>query len=248
MFTSDNKEDKVLFSRADDIVELSSVRNKPCFLGFLNEREEYILRKYLDWNRDDIYFFGGYENSQRKMICCCNYPVENDEFPIKAIYFKYRKVDCLSHRDFLGALISLGIDRSCIGDILVGEGTAVCYVKEEVYDYIVSQISRIGRTGVTITDKITVKHEKNNELVEYNVSSVRMDVVVSAITGLSRSRTNEEILSGKVFINYCENKNFSYNLVVGDVLTIRGKGKFIFKEIIGVTKKKRLKILIEQYR
>lgn len=250
MFTSNSKEDCVLFSRADDIIALSSVRGKPCFLGFLNEREAFLLKEYLSWNSDNIHFYGGYDNAKRTMLCCCDYAVDYDDFPVKAVYFKFRTVDKLSHRDFLGALMSLGIERNCIGDILVGEGYAACYVKSEIYDFITSQIFKIGNIGVNIIskEKCNISFEEKTELNTYIVSSMRLDVIVAAVTGLSRSKTNTVILSGKVFVNYCENQNFSALINENDILTIRGYGKFIIKDLAGETKKGRLKIIIEHFR
>lgn len=248
-YTSD-KEDKELYSRADDALRLSSLRRKPCFLGFLNEREQYLLKEYI--SRFDYFycFFGGYEDSVRNLIAVCEYEVGNECFPIDAVYFKYRKSDKLTHRDFLGALMNLGIERSSVGDIIVNEGCAVCYVKQEIGDYVRSQISKIGRVGVKIASesecKITAAYDI--ESLSFIVSSMRLDVIVAAITGLSRDKTASLVLSGKVFVNYTENKNVSHILKENDILTIRGNGKFIIKEQAGVTKKGRLKLNIEHYR
>lgn len=250
MFISDSKEDKALLSRADDIVSISTVRGRPCFLGFLNEREAYILKNYLSWNSDNITFYGGYDDAKRTVLCCCNHHINKEEFPVKAVYFKYRTVDKLTHRDFLGALMSLGIQRHCVGDILVGDGYCVCYVSSEIYDFVVTQITKIGKVGVTIVKKSDCKVSFKQDICEllYTVSSMRLDVVVAAITGESRTKTASIISSGLVFVNYLENKNFSYKMVIGDILTIRGNGKFIIKEIKGVTKKGRLKLLVEHFR
>lgn len=250
MFISNSKEDRALLSRADDVVTLSAVRGKPCFLGFLNEREAYILKDYLSWNSENTYFFGGYDNAKRTMLCCCDYDVSVEEYPIKAVYFKFRAVDKLSHRDFLGALMSLGVERSCVGDILVDEGYAVCFVKAEVYEFVTSQIFKIGKVGVSLTtkDKCKISFEEKTEDLSFIISSLRLDVITSSITNLSRSKTNSLILSGKVFVNYQENKNYSYKLTIGDIISIRGYGKYIIKELTGETKKGRLKIIIEHFR
>lgn len=250
MFISDSKDDKVLLSRVDDTVSLCSVRNKPCFLGFLNEREAYIIKDYLSWNSENIYFYGGHENAKRTILCCSNFDVSEEEYPIKAVYFKFRTVDKLSHRDFLGALMSLGIERDCVGDIMVGDGYAVCYVKSDIYDFVTSQLFKIGRVGVNIIPKEQCKiaFEEKTEVLTFTVSSLRLDVIVSAITGFSRNKTNTFILSGKVFVNYIENQNFSHKINSGDILTVRGFGKYIIKELVGETKKGRLRIIIEHLR
>ncbi len=249
MFISD-KEDKKLISRADDAVRLSSLRHSPVFLGFLNEKEQYILKDYLTWYSGELAFWGGYEYSARNIASFCEYEVERCDYPVEAVCFKYRKTDKLSHRDFLGSLMGLGIERSSVGDIIVGEGQAVCYIKSEIADYVKSQIFKIGRVGVTIIpeSECSVSYEKNTEELSIIVSSMRLDAVAAALTGLSRGKTSQLILSGRTAVNYSEVKNVSHFLKENDILTIRGSGKYIIKEQSGLTKKGRLKLIVEHYR
>ena len=161
MYTSNSKEDNLFLSRADDVVALSSMRKKPCFFGFLNEMESYILQEYLSWNSENIYFYGGYESAKRVMLCCSENHITEDDFPVKAVYFKYRTADKLSHRDFLGALMSLGIERSCVGDILVGEGYAVCYALKQlvfrILKYQADAKSRLPSGGLIGPNILTIQ-------------------------------------------------------------------------------------------
>lgn len=249
MYTSD-KDDKELLSRADDAVRLAQIRHKPVFLGFLNEREQYIIRDYLSYSPCNIAFYGGYEGSERNVASFSEDEVDFSEYPIISVYFKFRKSDKLSHRDFLGALMGLGIERGSVGDIIINEGQAVVFVKEEIAHYITSQITKIGRVGVRIVseNECDISFVKNTELLSVIVSSMRLDVIVAALSGLSRDKTAKLILSGKVSVNYNEVKNVSHFLKENDILTIRGSGKFIVKEQSGLTKKGRLKINIEHYR
>ena len=115
MFTSD-KDDNNLFSRVDDALSLSQIRHKPSFLGFLNEREQYIISRQFSFAQDRMFFFGGYENAARKVLCAFDYKVSKEDFPIEKLCYKFRKEDSLSHRDFLGSLMGLGIERVCVGD------------------------------------------------------------------------------------------------------------------------------------
>ncbi len=247
-FTSD-KEDKQLFSRADDTVRLCELRHSPCFMGFLNERERFLLEKHLGWF-SGLEFFGGYENASRVIMGACEREIDRDEFPLEKLCFKFRKTDRLSHRDFLSSLMGLGIERDCVGDILIGEGFAAVFVKSEIAPYVKSQLTKVGRVGVKLIPEsecdISYKPETEEKCVI--LSSMRLDVIVAALTGLSRGKTSELILSGKVFVNYLENKNVSHTLGENDILTIRGKGKFIIKEQSGTTKKGRVKINIVHYR
>ena len=247
-YTSD-KEDKELLSRVEDIADLSLTRNKPYFLGFLNEREQYIINNSFPFYSSYISYYGGFENAKRKFLCFSEKEVDLSLYPLSGIYFQFRKTDNLSHRDFLGALMNLGIERSCIGDIVVNEGKAVCFVKDEIKDYIVSQISKVGRVGVRIVNgkSLDIDFTDSIEKLSLIVSSMRLDAIVAAITKLSREKSANSILSGKVLTNYSENKNVSHQLKTDDILTIRGYGKFVIKEQTGFTKKDRLKIVINHY-
>lgn len=245
-----NTDDKLLFSRVDDIIELSLIRHKPCFFGFLNERDSYIIKSSYSYCLDNLIFYGGYSGAQRVMLCYCENLIDTVDFPIRAIYFKYRISDNLSHRDFLGAIMALGIERNCVGDIIVNNGYAVCYVKSDIYDFVISQLSKVGRCGIKVIDEKSCKvnYDRNFEQLSLTVSSMRLDVIVASLTGLSREKTRELILAQKVFTNYNVNQNVSHKLNANDILTIRGKGKYIIVDTQGVTKKGRLKILIEHFR
>ena len=197
-----------------------------------------------------IKFYGGYDNAVRKIMCACDYDVNDKDYSIEKLCYKFRKNDSLSHRDFLGSLMGLGIERSCIGDIIVCEGFAVVFSKCEVSEFIKSQLTKVGRVGVKLIseEECDISYEPNTEILSFIVSSMRLDAVVAAITKLSRGKSASLILSGKVFTNYTENQNVSYFLKPEDILTIRGRGKFIIKEQSSTTKKGRLKINIEHYR
>lgn len=249
MYISDSKEDKVLLSKADDVVFLSSTRRKPCFMGFLNEREAYIIKNHLNLSETNITFYGGYDNASRTILCSYFDDIDNDDFPIKPVYFIFRSCDVLSHRDFLGALINLGIERSCLGDILVNNGCAVVFVKSDVHDYVVSQVSKIGRVGVKIVNSKpkNLEIKQDFEDLQLLVSSMRLDVIVASITNLSRQRTSEMILSGKVFCNYVQTQNVSHKVIDNDIISIRGYGKYIIEGQIGLSKKGRIKLSIKHF-
>ncbi len=249
MYTSD-KEDNNLLSRAEDVLNLSEIRGKPCYLGFLNEKEQYLISRHFSYAADRITFFGGYTDAARKVMRACDYEIIDDDYQINKLCFKFRSEDSLSHRDFLGALMSLGIERSCVGDIIVDKGCAAVFVKQEISGFIESQLTKIGRVGVHIVsdDECDISYKRCTETLSLIVSSMRLDAVVAAAARLSRGKSASLIQSSKVFVNYSEINNVSYILKPDDILTIRGSGKFVIKDQLSTTKKGRLKINIEQYR
>lgn len=247
MYTSDN--DKLFLSKLDDAVYLSEKRRSAVFLSFMSERKQALAEEYLRGMHAEHYrFFGGYENAERRMLGV--FYEEEEPFPLEAVVFTFRKSDKLTHRDFLGALMSLGIERETVGDILVEDGRCVVFVKSELKDYITSQIFKIGRTGVKTEELREGELPQGRGFDEniYTVSSLRLDNVVAALAGLSREKTKTLILSGQAALNYTECTNISKQLSEGDVLSIRGKGKFVLHGVIGETKKHRIKISVIHYR
>ncbi len=248
VYTSDN--DKLFYSKLDDGIYLCQKRRKPYFFSFLTEAEQARAQRYLDSAGFSSYsFFGGYGQSERKVLCL-DYYGDNPDFPISALEFKFRAADKLTHRDFLGALMSLGIERETVGDILVEDGRAVVFVKSEIEEYVKSQIFKIGSAGVKISDADTDSLPKGRGVEEKSliVSSLRLDNVVAALTGLSREKTKNLILSGNVTLNFDECTNISKSVNDNDTLTVRGKGKFRINGVLGETKKHRIRISIIHYR
>ena len=247
MYTSDK--DKLFYSKLDDAVYLCNTRQKPYFLSFLSERKQAIAKNYLNSIYFENYsFFGGYENSERKVLGLFFDNVT--DFPVSAIEFHYRNCDKLTHRDFLGALMSLGIERETVGDILVEDGRAIVFVKSELKEYIISQIFKIGNVGVKFTEANLDDLPQGRGFEEnfYTVSSLRLDNIISAITGLSREKTKTLILSGSVSLNFISTQNVSCFLKDGDTLTVRGKGKYVLNGILGETRKGRIKISVIHFR
>ena len=144
--------DEVLKARIEDAADLSAVRKAPCFVGFLDERQADLSSKIArNLGVQGFMLWGGYEDAQRRMFAA--FPKEllpdSERFPVISIYLSFRKEDSLSHRDFLGALMGLGIKREALGDILVGEGRCVLFCKEEIANFVETQLTKVGRTGWT---------------------------------------------------------------------------------------------------
>ena len=248
VYTSDK--DKLFISKLDDAAFLAQKRQKPYFFSFLSEAEQAIAKQYLkSIGFDSFGCFGGYEDSERKVLCL-DYYEDDPEYPVSALEFKFRPADKLTHRDFLGALMSLGIERETVGDILVEDGRCVVFVKSEIADYIKTQITKIGRAGVKVSDADIDSLPKGRGVEEKFavVSSLRLDNIVAAVSGLSREKSKNLILSGNVTLNFFECTNISKPVCEGDTVTVRGKGKYVINGVMGETKKHRIRISIIHYR
>lgn len=242
-------ESEIFIARISDTVSIAQKTLKPKFFGFLSLEEAALAQKTLEKCNAKFRFFGGYDGAQRVMLCCMPDWCDEPDFPISAVTFTFRSVDELRHRDFLGALMALGIVRESVGDILVESGRAVAFVKNEILPFIKTNISKIGKVGVTLSIGFTNSLPQADSLAiaTATVSSLRLDCVVSALANLSRGTANDLIEAGLVSINsqICEKSTRQIN--IGDVLTVRGRGKFIVNNLNGKTRKDRIILEYKKY-
>ncbi|MBQ8538412.1 MAG: hypothetical protein IJ433_02030 [Ruminococcus sp.] len=247
MSSNDFQNDKLIVSKAKDTVYLSQKRFNPCFYGFLNEHEVRVIRDCVHLE-DDCSFFGGYEGAQRLVFGA---GVSSfDEFPIVALKFLYKKEFELTHRDFLGSLMALGIERSTVGDILVFDGEAIVFVKEEIAEYIKQEVTKIGRVGVKILEQDiqSIDYVAEFDEITFTASSLRIDIFVASLCHVSREKAQQLIKSDLVTLNHVIENNASKTLCVDDIITIRKFGKFMFAEDSGFSKKGKHKVLVKHFR
>lgn len=250
--TPENDEEKLLASHVADMYEAAERHSSVKYSSFMNERQLAVAEGVLErLGCEGFSFFGGYEDAQRKMLCVR--PVYADgsdsEFPITTIEFTFRKADKLSHRDFLGSLMSLMIKRELIGDILVEDGRAVIFVCDRIAPMIISDVTKIGRTGVraSVNSNAAASIKPEFEDLDTVVASLRLDVLVSAVTKLSREKSSELIKSIGAEVNFKRTFSPSELLGEGDSFSVRGYGKFILSQTGSLTKKGRLHVTVKKY-
>lgn len=242
-------ETELLIARISDTIEICERTKKPKFFGFLSLEQTVLSQRFLENQSVSYRFFGGYDGAQRVMLGCFPDWAEDFSFPITAITFSFRKSDTLSHRDFLGSLMALGLKREAVGDILVENGRAVVFLATEIKEYVLNQISKIGRTGVTLNEGYSLPLPQSNKMVEVTdtIASNRLDCVVSSVSSVSRGVANELIEQGLVSVNSVVCQKPTKLIVEGDVLTVRGKGKFTVCSLSGKTKKQRTVLVFKKY-
>ncbi len=242
-------EERLFYARIDDTVQISERTNKCKYMGFLSPEQSAAAKAYLDKRNVRYGFFGGYDDAQRVMLGCFPEWASGDDYPITAVTLSYRKTDKLSHRDFLGSLMGLGLTRESVGDILSEEGRAVVFLSEDIAEYVISQLSKIGRTGVRALKGYKGELPESSKLAEFSstVASLRLDCVVSALAGLSRNDANEKIGQGTVSVNSFITEKNTLTVNKGDVIAVRGKGKFIIGSLDGRTRKDRVVLNYKKY-
>lgn len=240
---------QLLYARVADTVEISARTNKPKYFGFLSVEQAVATRAYLEKRNVRFALFGGYDGANRVMLGCFPEWADDSVFPITALTFKYRKADSLSHRDFLGSLMGLGLTREAVGDILIEEGRAVAFLSEDIADFVVSQLERVGKTGVTVSFGFEGTLPKGDTLLELStaIASSRLDCVVAALCGISRGSAAEKIAQSLVSVNSFPTEKVTFNVSEGDIITVRGKGKFIISSLDGRTRKNRVILNYKKY-
>lgn len=198
--------------------------------------------------------FGGYEDAERAMI---RFGSEEElgyvmDFPIEVLKVEpliKKFSDKLTHRDYLGAIMNLGITREKLGDIVMDGNDAYVIVEEQLSDYIIDNLTKVKHTSIIVKKSTSDNIKKNIKMVEKNIiaASCRIDGVIAKMVNVSREGAIELFRSKKVFLNgrLCENN--SYQLKEGDIVTVRGFGKFIFEHISGTTRSGRYNITISTF-
>lgn len=226
---------------------LRQARHRPSFLGFLDERQAAQCKEALSRRRGGGWlFWGGHEDAERVMLGFFPDYMEPDPaaFPIAAVTLAYRKEDAPGHRDFLGAFMGLGIERSVVGDIRIGEGRCVAFVKEEMGRYFTDNITKIGRVGVKVSLGVEgpLPGGRTYKEVTGVVSSARLDCLTALLAHTSREKASGMIALGLVQQNHQENLSPSARVGEGDVLSVRGHGRFIIDRLGPETRKGRLSV------
>lgn len=251
-----NQEEEILLKkRFMDLSRLADKRDIVTFSNFLNLNEINQFFQIAPELSTHYQLSGGYEFAERQMAAfipdALSY-VQDWNFPISCLKFvpsNPRFAEELTHRDILGALMSLGIERSKIGDIKIDEGVYYVFCVEELSDYLLDSLVSIRHTAVRGEKVDAGSHhiEQKFEEISGIVSSNRLDNLVTFLTGKARAKSVSLIQGQKVFVNEKIILSNSHECKENDVISIRGYGKFIFQGCSGETKKGRVKINIKKY-
>lgn len=173
------------------------------------------------------------------------------ELPITGLRIRGSGFRNLTHRDFMGGILSLGIERSTIGDIaVVSEVEAVVPVLRKIAPYISSELHKIGRDGVKceiFEPDPMYELPRRYENMDITVSSARLDGIVKALTGKSRELSAQMIKDGLVELRYLTTDNISAEVKAGDIISVRGFGKYVIGECSGQTRSGRIRIQCRKY-
>ncbi|MBR5479336.1 MAG: RNA-binding protein [Clostridia bacterium] len=230
----------MIISRVEDKIRRVRDKNIPEALGFLTPSERAEIEKL---HLPRHFFYGGRDAERTFLFLLPDY-MEEENFPVEEyLCVLSAKVPFgnPTHRDFLGAILGLGIERECVGDIIVGEESFI-YLTRKIAPFVMQNLDKIGRLGVKLKEvSPSSVPEKNEPYEEVNVTvaSLRLDALVSGAFNISRSAAVQGISAGLVSVNFLPCENTSQVLSEGDLISFRGRGRAKINSLGGISKKGR---------
>ena len=249
--------DELTLARIEDKISQSRDGWYVTATGFLDSHEQALAKRAIMHAAGvRTLMYGGYDDADRRMLVCV--PVDlpiSDEEVVDGLVMVLRVTKpamsrALSHRDYLGSILGLGIERRLTGDILVRDDGADIFIVPEIADFLLREYHQAGRaevkTSVVPAGEVIVP-EMRCEIIKDTVSSVRLDSVVSSAFRISRNTAAEAVRSGLVSVDHAECLKVDAKVEEGSVLVLKGKGKAILEEIGNESKKSRTWIRIKRF-
>jgi len=254
------KDDKILLAQILDKIEMVEKKNKIEYTDFLDLAQIELVQKFINKIKIENYMvYGGFEQAERKMFVI--YPEKFNSIVVEKNLSNIVQIirielpDDLkgkyTHRDYLGAVIKLGVERKKIGDIIVDNEGADIIVDKDIVKFLLDNLgslTRFSKSTITVQNIEELRPvEIKKEELEIIVSSMRLDNVISELARCSRNKALDIINMERVFVNFeCETKK-TKQIKTGDMVTIRGKGRFFIKELVGQTRSGRTVIKVEKF-
>lgn len=243
--------DEYFYSKLDNFIEKNQYCENGIMQYFLNPAEQYETESYLKTNHDSIDYilYGGYDFAERRMFVLN--PITEIRADVKSVFIKGSGYHKLEHKDFMGAVLGLGIERRCIGDIIINENTAVVFVTDKIRDFLLNpesplEYKSVGKDKVTVSDYIVpVGFNAGREYAGITgiVASARLDSVVSVLIKTSREKAKAIIACGNVQHNFRQEFNNDKQIVSGDIISVKGYGRFNISDLSQKTKKDKIKLI-----
>ncbi len=247
-------QDRLLLAKLWDKIQAGIQRSIPAHTCFLSPRELEMAR-YLFGEPEGLFSFGGYPEAERKMLVYLPDYLEESwlmtqDSPCVCLRAGFYQGDSPSHRDFLGALMGVGIGRETVGDICVGEKNCDFFVTEEIAPYVLQNFTSAGRAHVHL-ERIPLESanipEPEVKEIRDTLASLRLDSVVSAGFRIGRSLAAQYIGAGKVSVDGLPCEKSDKPVPQGAKISVRGLGKICLVTVGSRTKKDRISVIIHRY-
>ncbi|MBQ7431897.1 MAG: RNA-binding protein [Lachnospiraceae bacterium] len=249
-----DREEQLFCRRLQELADISDRRNIPTYSDFLSLNEQSLF-----WQMRQDFFFvdvtleGLHPMAERKIACFqpkgagADAPAPLSVVEMTPVNRKFSEE--LTHRDYLGTLIGLGIDRKKLGDIFISEQTAYAICMDSLASYICDNLTRVRHTNVSckMVSPEAIQVEQNRKQVSGTVASFRIDALTALAFRLSRGKAADAVSAEKVFVNGRLVTSPGTVLKEGDIVSVRGMGRYVFVQAGGQTKKGRYGAELEVY-
>ena len=237
------------FEHLETVLRKSGVTQ---FYGFLSEEDYDSAVNFFSKRKIKFAKFGAIKNSERVFISVYeDVAPEEYEYPITVLKIQLSKNSKeQSHRNYLGSLLALGIERRVLGDIIISDKTAYVAIQLEFADFVKSELTKISNETCIVSELdfgIEIERKTEYKNVTVSVASNRLDAVISELTNMARDKAKELIIKGLVFIDGEVVCSPVKELKQGSKISVRKYGKFIFEEISGNTKSGRIRMNFKKY-
>ena len=250
--------DDYFYARLDDLAARAS-KGELAAGDFLSPAESFSAKRYYERLGTAYALYGGYAAAERKLVAAlpdwAAFSTEREScagliLPVRIVASGYV---ALGHRDYMGALLGLGIDRSKVGDICPDECGATVFARESIASFLLSTekpLTKVASDTVRIESAVVAEDfdgGRKFESVSGVAASARIDSVLSALTNLTREKAKESIRAGNIQINYEDAAESDREVRCGDVISARGIGKFVINDLSSRTRKDKIRVAAEKY-
>lgn len=250
-----NDETELLKKRMYELYEKADRGAYFTFTNFLGLQEQSALNEIIPkLSRSSITLWGGADGAERIMVRFGNVEEIGYEapFPIACVKIEplsQKFADKLTHRDFLGALMNLGIERSTLGDVVIRDNVGYVFANEDIAKFITGEMSKVKRTDVraALIDALPEGELYKTECKRIQIQSERLDAVIAKTYSLSRDDAQDLLKRSLVFVNGRETVSCSYTPKTGDKISVRGHGRLVYRGFDSTSRKGKLNAIVEIY-
>lgn len=250
------EKDELIISRINDWITKTRNDYYAITSGFLDSHEQSVVKKISASGVSkgiSLTLYGGYDDAERRILVCTPDDWYTDDF---SEYLNVLRVHVssgskiLSHRDYLGSILGLGIERTLIGDILVRDDGADIIISSEIGEFLLREYTQVGRFEIRSElqpiSELIIPEQRRIQFQD-TVQSLRLDSIISSAFKVSRANAATYIKQGLVSVNHAQQTKVDARVEEGSTLVLKGKGKAILKEVGGESKKGRIWIVIEKF-
>lgn len=254
-------EEQAFLRKINDWIKAVEDYNYLYLTDFLNPREQFILKTIVNsYDNLTLHFDGGFLDAENKkaIIAPDFLAIEKDNFEIALLEIKYpSKFLDIYHSSILGSMLSLGINRSKLGDIVAKEkdGQTHWYIAldQSLVDFLQTNFKQVGKAKISLEQIKNPKDLTLNQINNYQnqfllLDSLRIDAIISKVYGLSRNEAKELIEKEKITLNWCKINKSSTIITNGDLISVRGYGRIKMLSVDGYTRKNKMKVVVDVIR